>query len=266
MVEPRRKALRLEQQLDALAARPFAHRGLHTPGGPVENSIAAFDAAIAKGLGIELDIRLTSDGTAVVFHDEELDRLTGESGRVAERSARALSQIKLTGTEQGIMALQDVLLHIGGRVPLLIEAKCGKGQNPEAVAMAVRRAMEGYVGPLGVMSFHPTIPSWFASHFPGILNGLVMTEESGKDIASWRTSGPARLLTMKRSGAKFLAYDIRSFPSKLVEHFRTPKTRVFTWTVRTADEVATARAHTDQMIVEGEAVALCQQEDNGPTI
>jgi enamine deaminase RidA (YjgF/YER057c/UK114 family) len=41
---------------DWLTARPYAHRGLHG-GGMIENSRAAFESAIAKGFGIELDVR-----------------------------------------------------------------------------------------------------------------------------------------------------------------------------------------------------------------
>src|SRR5437879_8039104 len=70
----------------ALGARPFAHRGLHG-GGRIENSRAAFIHAIEAGFGIELDVQLSGDGVAMVFHDYQLDRLTEESGDVAARSA-----------------------------------------------------------------------------------------------------------------------------------------------------------------------------------
>ena len=39
---------------------PFAHRGLHTRTIP-ENSMPAFQAAVDRGLAIELDIHLTKD-------------------------------------------------------------------------------------------------------------------------------------------------------------------------------------------------------------
>jgi glycerophosphoryl diester phosphodiesterase len=53
----------------------YAHRGLHGPGVP-ENSLAAADAAIARGFGIECDVQRSRDGQAIVFHDWTLDRLT----------------------------------------------------------------------------------------------------------------------------------------------------------------------------------------------
>jgi Glycerophosphoryl diester phosphodiesterase len=53
---------------------PFAHRGLH--GKEItENSRAAFQEAICKGFGIELDVQGLADSTPVVFHDDFLERL-----------------------------------------------------------------------------------------------------------------------------------------------------------------------------------------------
>jgi len=77
-----------------LTSCDYAHRGLHGGNAP-ENSLSAFSAAIALGLGIECDVQQTGDGQAVVFHDWELDRLTGESGPVALRGAAELGQIVL---------------------------------------------------------------------------------------------------------------------------------------------------------------------------
>ena len=56
--------------------RPIAHRGLHDRAkGVIENSASAFEAAIAGNFAIECDVQLTSDGVAVVFHDDVLKRL-----------------------------------------------------------------------------------------------------------------------------------------------------------------------------------------------
>ena len=61
--------------------RPFAHRGLHDARqGIVENSASAIRAAIAADYGVEVDLQCASDGVPVVFHDENLDRLTEECG------------------------------------------------------------------------------------------------------------------------------------------------------------------------------------------
>ncbi len=244
----------LEGKLAALSAKPFAHRGLHGPGKAVENSLAAFDAAIASGFGIELDVQLTAENGAVVFHDSTLERLSEGEGPVNGFSMRALTATKLRDSNETISSLQDVLHHIGGRTPLLIEAKAGD-RNPEAVGMAIRRALEGYVGPVGIMSFHPAVSRWYHDHFPSILNGLVMSEERDTVGAPWRGSGPARLLAVRQARPKFIAYDIRSLPSGIAKAFRKPGHRAFTWTVRTEDDINRGLENADQLIVEGAAAA-----------
>ena len=72
--------------------RPLAHRGLHDgaeKGGQPENSLAAFQAAVAAGYGIELDVQTSADGRAMVFHDPQLDRMTGRAGLLAGWEAAA---------------------------------------------------------------------------------------------------------------------------------------------------------------------------------
>src|SRR5688572_31690887 len=77
-----------------LSGQPFAHRGLHGQG-RVENSRAAFQAAIEAGHGIECDVQASRDGEVFVFHDYALDRLTDAAGAVADRRAQELDAIRL---------------------------------------------------------------------------------------------------------------------------------------------------------------------------
>ena len=60
----------------------FGHRGAR--GLAPENTLAAFDRGVAEGVdGLELDLRLSRDGVAVVIHDDDLDRTTGVAGPVS---------------------------------------------------------------------------------------------------------------------------------------------------------------------------------------
>ncbi|NVK07361.1 MAG: phosphodiesterase, partial [Marivivens sp.] len=89
--------------------RPIAHRALHDKAaGRVENSPSAIQAAIDKGYGIEIDLQLSKDGVPMVFHDYALNRLTNQTGAVAQRTAAELSQITLTGGNDTIPTLAEV--------------------------------------------------------------------------------------------------------------------------------------------------------------
>jgi glycerophosphoryl diester phosphodiesterase len=234
-----------QAELERLGARPFAHRGLHGPGRP-ENSRAAFEAAIAAGAGIELDVQASRDGEAIVFHDYELGRLTGARGLVADLSAAELTSLRLSGTAEAVPALTDVLRLVGGRAALLIEVK-SRHRRVAPLCRAVAAALAGYSGPVGVMSFNPQVGAWFVRHAPERLRGLVVTE-SGKKGMRGRFE---RYFAFSHVRPDFLAYDIRDLPSAFAAAKRKAGVPVFTWTVRTAADRASAAAHADQIIYEG---------------
>lgn len=228
----------------------YAHRGLHGRGVP-ENSPAAFTGAMVRGLGIECDIQRSQDGVAMVFHDATLDRLTAESGPVARRTAAELGRITLTGGEDCIPTLRQVLDQVKGRVPLLIEIKSRVETRTVALCTPVRRALEGYLGPHAVMSFDPQVVRWFAEHSPLTLRGLVVTEERAKAL-------PGRLrrrLAFWYARPQFLAYDIRDLPSRFPADQRQRGIPVLTWTVREADHIERAARYADAPIAEGTGIA-----------
>ena len=234
-----------EAELRALIAKPFAHRGLHGAG-RIENSRAAFLAAIEARHGIELDVQITGDGQAVVFHDEWLHRLSVDEGMVRGRTVAELARINLRDSDETIPSLPEILALIAGRAPLLIEVKA-PNREAGALCRAVSDALKGYTGPVAVMSFNPEVGRWFARHDPVHLRGLVVTEK-GKP---WR-GGLKRRLSLWRSKADFLAYDIRDLPSRFAEAARRKGLKVTTWTVRTMAERARAAEHADQIIYETE--------------
>lgn len=82
---------------DAPLPRRFAHRGLssHRPGID-ENSIAAFEAAIAAGAThVESDTHATADGAALLFHDDDLSRVANIPSRISELSLAQIKEIRL---------------------------------------------------------------------------------------------------------------------------------------------------------------------------
>ena len=233
-----------------LVGARFAHRGLHGAGVP-ENSPAAFAGAIARGLGIECDVQKSSDGQAMVFHDFELDRLTAETGQVRDRSAEQLRRITLSGSSDAIPTLRQVLDQVAGQVPILIEVKTRAGRPVSALCLAVRRVLEGYLGPHAVMSFDPRVTRWFANHSPLTVRGLVVTEEEDKAL-------PGRIRRhswLWHAKPDFLAYDIRDLPSRFAASQRRRGIPVTTWTVRSAEHRERAADHADAPIAEGAGVS-----------
>jgi glycerophosphoryl diester phosphodiesterase len=236
-------SLSRQSDITRLIAKPFAHRGLHG-GRVIENSRAAFERAIAAGHGIELDVQASSDGQAMVFHDYELERLAGRDGLVVAMKAAELQEVRLTGTDETIPALAEILALIAGRAALLIEVKMPE-RDVAGLSRSVAAALAGYTGPVGVMSFNPEVGRWFARHAPERLRGLVVTEQGQGAKGYWQ-----RPLSLWRAKPDFLAYDIRDLPSRFATARRQDGMPVLTWTVRTVQERARAAEHASQIIYE----------------
>lgn len=233
-----------------LKGHDYAHRGLH--GGDVpENSLSAFSAAISRGMGIECDVQQTGDGRAVVFHDWELDRLTGERGPVAGLTAAELARIALGSGNDRIPSVRDLLGMVRGQVPLLIELKTKRERRVGALCLAVRRDLEGYAGPVAVMGFDPRVCAWFARHAPRIVRGLVVSEEGAR---TWSGS-VRRHRALWQAKPDFLAYDVRDLPSAFAASQRKRGLPLLTWTVRNGALRKRAADCADAPIVEGEGVA-----------
>ena len=229
-----------------LKGHAYAHRGLHGAG-LVENSPSAFAAAIARGFGIECDVQRSRDGEAMVFHDWDLDRLTGETGQVKARDAADLARIALGGTGDTIPTLADLLARVAGKVPLLIEIKSKREVRFAPLCFAVRRALEGYRGPVAVMSFDPRVVRWFSVQAPRIVRGLVVTEEGGRTLSGIFR----RHLSLWQARPEFLAYDIRDLPSRFASAQQRRGLPLLTWTVRSEELAERARLHADAPIAEG---------------
>jgi glycerophosphoryl diester phosphodiesterase len=87
----------------------FAHQGAHWEGGPGENTMSAFEAALDMGYRyIETDVHATSDGVVVAFHDDTLDRVTDRTGTVAALPWSEIRQARVKGAEP-IPLLEDLL-------------------------------------------------------------------------------------------------------------------------------------------------------------
>ncbi|WP_203579370.1 glycerophosphodiester phosphodiesterase family protein [Microbacterium hibisci] len=94
------------------APRVLAHRGLVTPEeanhGIVENSFAAVAAAHSAGAPyVESDCHRTADGVVVLFHDDDLSRVTGDPRKVADVSSRELEH--LMAGRGGLITLRQAL-------------------------------------------------------------------------------------------------------------------------------------------------------------
>jgi glycerophosphoryl diester phosphodiesterase len=241
---------------------PLAHRALHdVNAGRPENSRAAIRAAIAAGYGIEIDVQLSADGAAMVFHDYALDRLTGQTGPVRLLGSQALATIPLKGGDEGIPDLPEVLALVAGQVPLVIELKDqdgAMGPNIGALEQATANAVANYAGPLAVMSFNPHSVAKMAEILPDVPRGIVTSAYRYEDWPlSRETCDHLRdIPDYDRAQACFISHEVGDLSAPRVAALKAQGAMICCWTVRSAAQEAEARKLADNITFEGYAAAL----------
>ncbi|MBI6629577.1 glycerophosphodiester phosphodiesterase family protein [Pontibaca salina] len=235
---------------------PLAHRALHDRGRP-ENSRAAIRAAVEQGFGIEIDLQLSRDNRALVFHDDNLSRLTKARGAIKELSAAEAGEIALNGGNgETVPTLDAVLEIVMGRVPLLIELKDqdgALGPNVGPLEAATATALRGYVGPVAVMAFNPHSIDEMRRIAPDLPRGLVTC---GFEAGDWKLSKATRqrlrgIPDFKRVRAAFISHDARDLTRPRVQSLRARGVPVLCWTIRSPQDEARARKWADNITFEG---------------
>lgn len=236
---------------------PLAHRGLHDASGECpENSRAAIRAAIDQGYGIEIDLQLSADGVAMVFHDYHLSRLTDHSGPVRQRTAADLAEMTLLGTDEGIPSLAEVLALVAGQVPVLLEIKDqdgALGPNVGALEAAAAQDVQGYVGPIAFMSFNPHSMAAMAKYAPEVARGLVTDDFGPKEwplVPDLTCERLRDIPDFERVGASFISHDCCDLHSAPLAVLKARGVPVLCWTIRSPQEEAAARQVADNVTFE----------------
>lgn len=244
----------------AFLTRPIAHRGLHDrAAGVIENSRAACAAAVAAGYGIEIDLQLSSDNVAMVFHDDHLNRLTPAEGPTHRLTAADLGTVPLSGARpaETVPTLSEILDLVAGQAPLLIEIKDqdgAMGPHVGTLEAATLSALEGYDGPVAVMSFNPHSVEWFAEHAPFLSRGLVTDRF---EPVFWPDLPPARghelshIPDLERVGAHFVSHSARDLDNPALARVRALGLPILTWTIRSAAAEEEVRQVADNITFEG---------------
>ena len=236
------------QKCDWILSKPIAHRGLHDDAVP-ENSFEAFEAAIAEGYPIEIDVQLTKDKVPVIFHDDNLERLTGYKKRLTRVKSAVLEKLRLGGTNNAIPTFHDFLEFVSGRVPILIEVKKNKGSR--GIERLVVEMLQKYAGDFAIQSFHPIAIRKVRKHDPSMYCGLLSSKLTEMKMLRIKKAAVknARLFFMAKPD--FVSFEINSFPNDRVKRFREElKLPILGWTIKSKEDIELAKEYCDGIIFE----------------
>jgi glycerophosphoryl diester phosphodiesterase len=242
-----------------LFPQPVAHRGLHNRvAGIIENSASAFEAAIQRGYAIECDLQLTRDDVPVVFHDDDLDRLTTITGPVRDAHSETLCNLPLVGSaeHERPQRFADLLSQIAGRTQLLIELKRQRDSRAtEALARAAARIAGAYEGDLTFESFDPELIILVREFGFAGARGIVTYDyddpDADMDLSEEQRSALRDLAHASDTRFDFISCDHKAVAMPSVRYWREQGLPVTAWTIRSESEAAAAAPHVDQIVFEG---------------
>ena len=238
-----------------LKETPIAHRGLHTDGIP-ENSLSAFEEAVRHGYAIETDVRFTKDKKLVIFHDDNVDRMTDASGEVSAFPLQALRELHLGGTQERIPLFSECLETIAGKAPLLLEVKDMPGVSGKEIAEAIYAEIAKFPAlEYAVQSFQPAYALAYKKLCPDIACGMLgidrtYTKKDFHGSPLWRVKAKLLPKVCMNTAKKldFISYFCENFPSDKLAAYRGVR---LAWTVRSPEEAARVRQYADNIIFEG---------------
>lgn len=223
----------------------IAHRGLHDKDTP-ENSMGAFKKALEKDIAIEFDVHLLKDNKIVVFHDDNLKRMTGIDKKINELSYDEIKDIKLTNSDEKIPLLEDVLKLVNGKVLLDIELKCD--HEKYKLEDALIEVLKDYTGQIVLKSFdYKTVK--YLKKKTSYKVGILIKNLEGKNINKFDRYLLKSNLFLKYIKPDFIACDYRILDYKNIKSFRT-RNPIFTWTIKDENILEQVKDKADYYLVE----------------
>ena len=218
----------------------IAHRGLHNTLVP-ENSLGAFKEAIKNNYMIELDIHLTKDNKIIVFHDDNLKRMTNIDKKICECTYEELKTIKLLDTKYTIPLLSEVLNLVNGKVPILIEIKYD--QKVGLLEHELMKILDNYNGNIYLQSFRIRTYLWFKLGKYPYKNGLLIKKRK------YSISYLSIFLILKIFKSDFISVSFNILNNKYIKKISN-NTLLFVWTIKNENKYKKIKNSVDGIIFE----------------
>ena len=155
----------------------IAHRGAFNNKDIPENSIKAFNEALKLNLAVEYDVQLTKDNVLVVFHDDNLYRMTGVDKNVEDVTFEEIKNLTLLDTKEHIPTLNEVLELIDDKVFMDIEIK--KTKRFKELCDLLIKELNNYTN-YSLKSFYPKIVRYLRINYKDIKSGLLIGDRYKK--------------------------------------------------------------------------------------
>lgn len=225
----------------------IAHRGVHNEKDIIENSLESFKEAVNKNYIIELDVHFLKDGEVVVFHDDNIERMTGINKNLKDCTYDEIRNIKLLNKNTYIPKFSDVLKLVDGKVPILIELK-----NDNKVGLlesSLVQILKKYNGKYAVQSFNPLSIMWFKNNYPNIIRGQLVCKFKNKKMDNIKKFILKTMFFNIITNPDFISHSVDDLSYKEVNKIKKNKF-ILGWTVRNKERYDELIKYYDNLICE----------------
>ena len=161
----------------------IAHRGIYNNKTIPENSIISFRKALKLNYPIELDINITKDNVIVVFHDDNLFRMTTLDKKINDITYNEIKSLYLLNTEEQIPTLEEILKLVNGKVLINIEIK--KTAKYKILVNNLIKLLNTYTGKYIIQSFDYKCLLYLKNNYPNIVRGLLISEDNNHKLCNY---------------------------------------------------------------------------------
>lgn len=205
----------------------FAHRGIYNNINIPENSLSSFKKALINNYNIELDLELTKDNTIIVFHDSNLERMTGKNILVKDLTYNEIKSLYLLHTKDKIPTLKQVLDLVKGKVLLNIEIK--KINNYKVLIDNLIPLLNNYQGDYIFQSFSLKSLIYLKHIFPNIKRGLLISPKKNFKIYKFKIIN----ILYELSIIDFISINRNIYSKKISSKYPT-----LIWTIKNKEEIS----------------------------
>jgi glycerophosphoryl diester phosphodiesterase len=201
-----------------------------------ENTRAAFAAALAARVdGIEIDVRLSSDGIPLICHDDTLARFGGTTRSLRKQSAAEIRAVDVGSwkqsrfTDERIPTLDETLVQCR-RTTLYVELKATGGRGRTAYHRRLVRAVVAAITKRGaarrvrILCFDVGVLAEVARVAPHLLR-VRNCERLPKNLTKWLDD---------QSGLHAACFDRRILTKAVVDTCHAHDVQVLSWTANDA--------------------------------
>jgi len=200
-------------------------------GGAPENSLSALENSIELGVPmVEIDVQLTADSVAILWHDEDLIRMTGDPRRVRQVRSNEIESLYLRSVNSQyqesdrVATLEQFLQRSKGRVKLMIELKY-YGFYPELAEKTVEMIRDYEMEDQVLMKS----PNY---------NAVIQLREIAPDLAVGYVSRAA-VGDISRLPVHFLSVNHLNLTNERVRTIRERGMTIYAWTVNNREDMIT---------------------------